>query len=81
MNSENIESLNPDDREDDLPAEYDDETLRSLLKNGIRGKYIERYHQGINLIKLDSDLADAFPTEQAVNQALRQFLENNPISV
>jgi hypothetical protein len=80
MNSENLESINPEDLEDDLPAEYDEETLHNLLKSGVRGKYVERYRQGTNLIKLDPDLAEAFPTEQAVNDALRQFLENNPIS-
>jgi hypothetical protein len=80
MNSENLEAINSEDLEDDLPTEYDDETLRSLLRSGVRGKYVERYRQGTNLVKLDLDLAEAFPTEQAVNDALRQFLENNPIS-
>jgi hypothetical protein len=81
MNSNNLESPSPEDLEDELPAEYDEETLRSLLKTGVRGKYVLRYRQGTNLIKLDPDLADAFPTEKAVNDALRQFLKDNPISV
>jgi hypothetical protein len=80
MSSENLESLHPEDLEDDLPTEYEDETLRALLKNGVRGKYVERYRQGTNLIKLDADLATAFPTEQAVNDALRQLLASNSIS-
>jgi hypothetical protein len=63
--------------EDDLPAEYNEAVLRELLKNGVRGKYVDRYQQGINLIKLDPDLTASFPTEQAVNDALRQFLKDH----
>jgi hypothetical protein len=80
MNSENLDSLHPEDLEDDLPAEYDEETLRNLLKHGERGKYVERYRQGTNLVKIDLDLADMFPTERSVNDALRQFLASQSIS-
>jgi len=31
-------------------AEYD---IRQLLKGGVRGKYAERYHAGINMVLLD----------------------------
>jgi hypothetical protein len=81
MNNDYLESLNSEALEDDLPAEYDETLLRGLLKNGVRGKYVARYQQGTNLIKLDSDLVEAFPTEQAVNDALRQWLKNNRLSV
>ncbi len=80
MNSDNLGSLNPEALEDDLPAEYDEALLRGLLKNGVRGKYVARYQEGTNLIKLDPDLAEAFPTEQAVNDALRQLLKNDRLS-
>ncbi len=60
---------------DDLRPEYAETELRELLKNGIRGKYVERYGQGTNLIKLAPDVAAAFPTEQSVNEALRRLLE------
>jgi hypothetical protein len=80
MNSENLDSLHPADLEDDLPAEYNEETLRNLLKNGDRGKYVERYRQGTNLVEIDLDLADMFPTEQSVNDALRQFLASQSLS-
>jgi len=79
MNNDNSESLNSEALEDDLPAEYDQALLRDLLKSGVRGKYVARYQQGTNLIKLDPDLAEAFPTEQSVNDALRQWLKNNPL--
>jgi hypothetical protein len=80
MNSENLDSLHPEDLEDDLPAEYGEETLRNLLKHGERGKYVERYRQGTNLVKIDLDLADMFPTERSVNDALRQFLASQSVS-
>lgn len=77
MSNNNFESANFESLEDDLPPEYDEATLRDLLKEGVRGKYVTRYQAGTNLIKLDPDLVDAFPTEQAVNDALRQFLKTN----
>jgi hypothetical protein len=81
MNNDRREPLNPKELEDDLPAEYDEALLRDLLKNGVRGKYVARYQQGTNLIKLDPDLVEAFPTEQAVNDALRQWLSHNRLPV
>jgi hypothetical protein len=50
------------------------------LKHCERGKYVERYRQGTNLVKIDLDLADMFPTERSVNDALRQFLASQSIS-
>ena len=58
--------------DDELRPEYD---LRELLKGGIRGKYVEQYSAGTNLILLDPDVAEAFPSEQAVNEALRLVLQ------
>ncbi|MEW5987394.1 MAG: hypothetical protein AB1791_12235 [Chloroflexota bacterium] len=54
--------------EDELRPEYD---LAQLLKGGVRGKYVERYRAGTNLILLAPDVAQAFPSEDAVNEALR----------
>jgi hypothetical protein len=76
MNNDNLEPTDAD-LNDDLPTEYDVAQLRNLLKNGVRGKYVDRYEQGTNLIKLDPDLSAAFPTEAAVNDALRQFLKEH----
>lgn len=53
---------------DELRPEYD---LRVLLKEGVRGKYVDRYRAGTNLVLLDPDVAKAFPDETAVNEALR----------
>lgn len=69
-----------EESEDELRPEYDAILLKGMLQNGIRGKYVERYHQGTNLVKLAPDVAAAFPTEQAVNEALRKLLENNGVA-
>lgn len=53
---------------DDLRPEYD---MTALLKDGVRGKYAAAYAQGTNLVRLAPDVAEAFPTEEAVNEALR----------
>ena len=53
--------------DDELRPEYD---LRELLKDGVRGKYAQRYRAGTNLVLLEPDVADAFPSETAVNEAL-----------
>ncbi len=54
--------------EDELRPEYD---LTELLKDGARGKYVSRYRAGTNVVVLAPDVARAFPTEEAVNEALR----------
>lgn len=50
----------------DMLDEYD-------FSNGIRGKYVERLREGSNVVKLDEDVAAIFPTEKAVNDALRSL--------
>ena len=56
--------------DDDLLPEYDPQLIRS----GTRGKYAARYRRGTNLVLLEPDVARAFPTEQAVNNALRLLM-------
>ena len=57
--------------EDELRPEYD----FSQMKGGVRGKYVERYREGTNLVLLDPDIAAAFPDAKAVNDALRSVLQ------
>ena len=57
--------------EDDLRDEYDE----TLLKSGVRGKYVQRLAAGSNIVRLAPDVAAAFPTEEAVNEALRLLLK------
>ncbi len=71
-----------DELEDELRPEYD----FSKMAGGVRGKYVERYRAGTNLVLLDPDVAHAFPTDASVNEALRLLLQiaqrqqhNNPV--
>ncbi len=57
--------------EDEMRAEYD----LSKLKGRVRGKYVERYQSGTNLILLESDVQEAFPDAGAVNDALRMLMK------
>lgn len=57
--------------DDELRPEYD----FSQLTGGVRGKYVKRYRAGTNLVLLDADVAQAFPNEAAVNEALRLLME------
>jgi len=56
-----------DELDDEPRPEYD----FSKMARGIRGKYVERYRAGTNLVLLDPDIAQAFPTDASVNEALR----------
>ena len=67
-----MKKQNTPDMQDELRPEYD---LRELLKNGVKGKYAERYREGTNLVRLAPDVAKAFPSEEAVNEALRLVLQ------
>ncbi len=57
--------------EDELLAEYD----FGQMKGGVKGKYVERYRAGTNLVLLDPDIAQAFPNDAAVNEALRMLIQ------
>ncbi|NDJ19999.1 hypothetical protein [Myxacorys almedinensis] len=57
--------------EDELRSEYNFAQMRA----GVRGKYVERYHTGTNLVLLDPDVAQAFPNDAAVNEALRLLIQ------
>ncbi len=59
------------DLNDDLRPEYDE----TVLRNGVRGKYYERYQKGTNLVLLDPDVAKAFPDAETVNNALRLLMK------
>lgn len=63
-------SINPAD-DDELRDEYD----LTQLQGGVRGKYVQRYRAGTNLVRLAPDVAAAFSNEEAVNSALRLLME------
>ena len=55
-------------QKDEMLEEYD-------FSNGIRGKYAERYKEGVNIVKLDSDVSKFFPDAKSVNEALRTLIK------
>ncbi|MCF4966747.1 BrnA antitoxin family protein [Nostoc sp. CMAA1605] len=57
--------------EDELRPEYD----FAQMEGGVRGKYVERYRTKTNIVRLDPDVAEAFPNDEAVNNALRLLIQ------
>ncbi len=57
-------------RKDELRPEY----RREDLGKGLRGEFHRAYMKGTNLVLLNPDIAAAFPTPEAVNDALRSLL-------
>jgi hypothetical protein len=55
---------------DEMRPEYD----FASMKGGVRGKHYREYRKGTNVVLLEPDVAEAFPTDDAVNQALRGIL-------
>ncbi len=55
---------------DGMRPEYD----FASMANGVRGKYARRAHAGTNIVLIEPEVADAFPTDQAVNEALKGVL-------
>jgi len=41
------------------------------FSTGVRGKYTARFRRGTNLVRLDPDVSETFPTTRSVNAALR----------
>jgi hypothetical protein len=56
--------------QDEMRPAYD----FTSIAGGVRGKHYEAYRRGTNVVLLHPDVAEAFPTEDAVNQALRGIL-------
>lgn len=61
----------PEDRSEvrEMREEYD-------FSGGVRGKYADRYAAGTNVVVLDPDVAEAFPSSDSVNSALRRLLRS-----
>jgi hypothetical protein len=58
------ETLDPD--RDSLQPEYD-------FSKAVRGETAARYAEGTNVVVLDPELRDLFPTSESVNEALREL--------
>ncbi len=57
--------------DDELRPEYD----LSQLKGKVRGKYVQKYKEGTNLILLAPDVAEVFKDNESVNEALRLLMK------
>jgi hypothetical protein len=64
-----MKKANPIPR-DEMRAEYDFASMRG----GVRGKYARRAREGTNIVLIEPEMSDAFPTEKAVNEALKGVL-------
>ena len=51
-------------RDPDMLDEYD-------FSGGVRGKYVNRFAQGCNVVVLEPDVARVFTDSESVNRALR----------
>jgi len=56
---------------DEVRPEYD----FSSMIGGVRGKHAKAFRRGTNLVRLDADVAAAFKSDRAVNEALRAVLQ------
>jgi hypothetical protein len=54
-----------------MRAEYGDRDLGP----GVRGKHYEGYLKSHNVVVLEPEVAEAFPTDKAVNDALKSLIE------
>jgi hypothetical protein len=45
------------------------------FSKGIRGKYVQKYSEGTNVVVIDPDVSKFFPDHDSVNQALRSLAE------
>ncbi len=57
--------------QDEMRSKY----RREDLGVGVRGKYYEAYKEGHNLVHLKPEVAKAFPSEEAVNEALLSLIK------
>jgi hypothetical protein len=48
---------------------------RKDLGKGVRGKYYADYQTSHNLVRLKPEVAQAFPSEEAVNEALMALIK------
>jgi hypothetical protein len=55
-------------KDDDMRPEYD-------FTHAVRGKYAGRFPKDVVMVTLAPDVAAAFPTAEAVNEALRVLLK------
>lgn len=62
----------PQPTEDEPREEYEFRSLQGVT----RGKYAKRVGQRLRVVRLAEDVAAAFADEDAVNEALREYLRH-----
>jgi hypothetical protein len=62
--------MNQTPEDDDLRSEYD-------FSEAVRGRHHRAYREGTNVVLLEPDVAQAFPSSESVNRALRMILETS----
>ena len=55
----------------EMLSEYD----FASRKGGVRAKYLKRLRHQANIVVLEPEVAEAFPNQEAVNEALRGVLD------
>lgn len=55
-------------QDDDMREEYD-------FSNGEVGKYAVSFPKGSNMVLLDPDVVEVFPTQESANEALRDLAQ------
>jgi hypothetical protein len=56
------------DEHDEMLPEYE-------FSDGVRGKYAGRFSKGAKVVQIEPELSEQFPTSKAVNDALREIVE------
>ncbi len=70
MNAENTKMNHiDDDDDDDMKPHYDFDYSKSKPN-----RFAEKYNKMVRHVGLAADVADEFPTEDSVNDALREYL-------
>jgi hypothetical protein len=57
-----------DERDSEMREEYD-------FSGGVQGKYAARFSEGSTAVVLDPDVAEVFSDAAAVNEALRELIQ------
>ncbi len=71
LSERHMKKKSKEQESDDLQAEYD---LGELLPIGVQGKYADRFRQGTKVAMLEPDVAEALPTDEAMNASLRRVI-------
>ena len=68
MKESNMNQKPSSSRKNRMRSEYD-------LSEGVRGKFLDAYRKGTNVILLDPDVAEVFRDSTSVNETLRPLAE------